>query len=328
MRWPRNSAEKRAWSVPSGNLRIGKGIGLTLPPNKAHPGEGFILLPGLNLHPSRLEALADLLRGEGLPVAIPAISARMDPRHFPPGDARSTLEAPTSLSAADFRYREWMAELDRTTRKMEELFPGIALSLCGFSLGGLLGMAWSVDRGIPYKRALLVAPAFRIKTRHQLAIDLLGRLLPERLSQLPVPSLAPRGYRQESKIPVADYQALTKLEQRLSGALEGWLMGEGTPPPPMMIAYSPGDELIDTGIFPRLRMAVAGRKPVSGEKEEFPGQRIVLHPFSIPARRDFPAHLAMDPESLGESQWNAFAGNVRNWLAAGAVNSAPGEMQP
>ncbi len=328
MRWPRNSAEKRAWSVPSGNPRIGKGIRLTLPPNKAHPGEGFILLPGLNLHPSRLEALGDLLRGEGLPVftpeSIPEINLRNASRSPPPVVAPPGREAPATLSGAEFRYREWLGALDRTAREMDELYPGISLSLCGFSLGGLLGMAWSVERGIPFKRALLVAPAFRIKQGHGLTIDLLGRLLPD---GLPIPSITPRRYRHHSTIPVADYRAMVKLEQRFSGKLERWLRGEGTPPPRMLIAYSPKDELIDTEIFPRLRNAVAGRKPGPNGGEEFPEGRIVLHPLHPRPRRRYPAHLVIDPESLGESQWNAFAGDVRNWLAARAVKPEPMELR-
>lgn len=98
-----------------------------------------MLLPGLNLHPSRLEALGGLLRGEGLPVFTPERNPEPSPRKASrspaPAVGATGGEASATLSGAGFRYREWMGALHRTAQEMEERFPGISLSLCGISLG-------------------------------------------------------------------------------------------------------------------------------------------------------------------------------------------------
>ena len=269
------------------------------------------MLPGLNLHPGRLSPWHGLLAGQGSAVLVP----RLTGYGFPGDPERKKVNAGLYLD-----------DLNTAWAEAGEQMPGVACSLLGFSLGGLLGLAWAFERQIPLKRAVLISPALRLKARVRIPMAVLGRILPHRLS---LPSFAPADYRLHPSTTVGAYWALVELERRLSGVLEGWLgddmegrggmRGSGgnegrEPPPHLLIAFAEKDEFIDTRVFHRLR-------------EAFP-ERIALHRLKHTARAGYPLHLGLDAHTLGQGEWNRLKAVVTAWLAGSRGGEEAREGQP
>jgi pimeloyl-ACP methyl ester carboxylesterase len=280
---------------------------LILPPGGAPARELFLVLPGLNLHPGRLSPWHGLLAGQGSAVLAPRLTG-----YGFPGD-------PEQKKVTAGRYLD---DLNTAWAEAGEQMPGAACSLLGFSLGGLLGLAWAFQQRIPLKRAVLISPALRLKAWVRIPITGLGRILPHRLG---LPSLAPADYRLHPTTTVGAFWAVVELERQLSGVLDGWLGGgiagsggneknggnDGSggnetnwgrePPPHLLIAFAEKDEFIDTRVFHRLRKA-------------FP-ERVSLHRLNHAARAGYPLHLGLDADTLGQGEWNRLKAAVKAWLA-------------
>jgi hypothetical protein len=288
--------------VPSGNRDPRPPAGLTLPRGGQAPREAFLVLPGLNLHPHRLDPLAELLNEAGLATVTPRLTG---------------FAAPGDPALRRVRAAQWVADVEAAWRSAEARLPGARPSLLGYSLGALLGLAWALQSGVPLRRAILLAPALRLRRLHRTLIALLGLALPNRLR---LPSRAPATYRFHPGTTVAAYRALAALERSLRPHLLAWLRGEPAGLPPLLIACSARDELVDT----RALGALAHAWPA----------RVTLMPLSHEPRRGFPAHLGLDGYTLGEGEWQRLAGAIADWLhrdpdapaeaAAGAAVSVGG----
>ena len=121
---------------------------LILPPGGAPVREIFLVLPGLNLHPGRLSPWHGLLADQGSAVLAPRLTG-----YGFSGD-------PEQKKAAAGRYLE---DLNTAWAQAGAQIPGVACSLLGYSLGGLLGLTWALQQRIPLKRAVLISPALRLK---------------------------------------------------------------------------------------------------------------------------------------------------------------------
>ena len=242
------------------------------------------MLPGLNLHPARLAPWHDLLAGAGSAVLAP----RLTGYGFPGDPEQKKVTAALYLDDLNTAWAGAQAQL-----------PGAACSMLGYSLGGLLGLAWALRDRIALQRAVLISPALRLKPWVRIPIAVLGRIFPHRLG---LPSLAPAAYRLHPTTTVGAFRAVVELERQLSGTLEGWLGGEGEPPPRLLIAYAEKDEFIDTRVFHRLR-------------EAFP-ERVSLHLLNHAAKTGYPLHLGLDAETLGQGEWSRLEAAVRAWLTA------------
>lgn len=262
------------------------------------------MLPGLNLHPGRLSPWHDLLAGQGSAVLAP----RLTGFGFP-GD-------PEQKKVTAGRYQD---DLNRAWAEAGARMPGVACSVLGYSLGGLLGLTWALRQRIPLKRAVLISPALRLKAWVRLSMIGLGRIFPHRLG---IPSLAPADYRLHPTTTVGAYWAVVVLERQFSGILNAWLGGATEksrknrksresggsggnemwkPPPHLLIVFAEKDEFIDTRVFHRLR-------------EAFP-ERVSLHRLNHAARAGYPLHLGLDADTLGQGEWNRLKGAVNAWLA-------------
>jgi pimeloyl-ACP methyl ester carboxylesterase len=283
--------------VPSGNPEARPAPALALPRIGEAPREAFLVLPGLNLHPHRLDPLTDVLNTAGLAAVMPRL------RGFAvPGDP----------ALGRVRARDWVGDVDAAWRAAQARLPAAAPSLLGYSLGALLGLVWALDAGVALRRAVLLAPALRLRGRHRALIAALTPLLPGRLW---VPSRAPASYRFHAGTTVAAYRALLALERRLRPRLQGWLRREGAGPPPLLIAVSPQDELIATA-------------PLAALARAWP-ERVTLLPLSHTPRPGYPAHLGLDATTLGEAEWQRLAATLGDWLrrtdAPGAADSPPAQ---
>lgn len=293
---PRNFDAKRRWSVPNGNPDGPPGFRLTLPPGGGAPREAFLLLPGLNLHPDRLSPWREMLAGLGFAVASPWLSG---------------FRSPGDPSAQSIGSRRWFADLDAVVREGEAQLPGIRWSLCGYSLGGLLGLAWARERKAPFARALLLAPALRLKRLHRLAINWGFPLLPGGLS---LPSFSPAAYRLSGGTTVSAYRALGELEFGFSAQVEGWISGRDRPGFPLLIAYPPEDELIDTQVFRQLKRAGL--------------ENVLLHPLRHRPLPGYPAHLCIDLHTLGGEEWASLIRRAKAWLLEETAPPARREIPP
>ena len=281
MPWRWSCAAKRASSVPSGNPEGRPAPGLTLPRGGVTPREAFLVLPGLNLHPHRLDPLSALLNEAGAATLVPHLTG-----FATPGDA-----ALRRVSA-----ERWLADVDAAWRAARARLPGAEPSLLGYSLGALLGLVWARQAGVALRRAILLSPALRLRPLHRALLLGLGALLP---GALRLPSRAPVTYRFHAGTTVAAYRALAHLERCLQATLDAWTHGQDAPPP-LLIACSPDDELIATRPLARLARA-------------FP-QRVTLVPLSHEPRPGFPAHLGLDAYTLGEREWQRLTDTLRRWL--------------
>ncbi len=256
---------------------------LILPGHGDPPREVFLVLPGLNLHPDRLAPWRELLLRHGLGLMVPALTG---------------FAAPGDPAQGRVRAQHWLDDVDAAWRQVRRELPGARPSLFGFSLGGLLGLSWSKRAGIPLKRALLLAPALRIRRRHRALIRTMGLLLPDWLG---LPSLADRHYRFHPWTTVAAYRAVAALERGLRPTVRQWLGGRPAGMPPLLVAFAAGDELIDAEVLFRLGLL-------------FPG-RVKSHLLDHQPRRGDPVHLGMDATTLGRRNWSRLVTAVEGWLA-------------
>lgn len=286
-------AARRRWNAPSGNPEVRPAPSLALPRQDRTPHEAFVVLPGLNLHPHRLDPLTDVLNEAGAAAVMPRLTG---------------FAAPGDPALGRVRAPQWVGDVEAAWRAAQARLPQAAPSLLGYSLGALLGLVWALEAQVPLRRAVLLAPALRLKGRHRRLIAVLGRLLPGRVW---LPSHSPASYRFHRATPVAAYRALAALEGRLRPHLAAWLRAEGSGPPPLLIAASAQDELIDTG-------------PLAALARAWP-DRVTLMPLSHTPRPGYPAHLGLDAATLGEAEWQRLRTTLAEWLHG---TEAPGTPPP
>jgi len=254
-----------------------------LPRGGPTPREVFLVLPGLNLHPHRLDPLSALLNEAGAATLVPRLTG---------------FAAPGDPALGRVRAERWLADVDDAWTLARMRLPGAEPALLGYSLGALLGLAWAQQAGVPLRRAILLAPALRLRPALRLLLRGLAALLP---GALRLPSRSPPAYRFHAGTSVAAYRALTKLERRLQPTLLAWTRGAGAPPP-LLIACSARDELIATRPLARLARAHP--------------ERVTLLPLSHEPRAGYLAHLGLDGYTLGEGEWQRLTGTLREWLRA------------
>jgi pimeloyl-ACP methyl ester carboxylesterase len=256
---------------------------ISLPRGGQGSGEAFLVLPGLNLHPHRLDPLSALLTDAGAAAVAPTLTG-----YAAPGDP----------AQARVRAETWLADVDAAWSATRARLPGAEPSLLGYSLGALLGLAWARHAGVRLRRAILLAPALRLKALHRPLLRGMVTLLPGRVR---IPSVSPAAYRFHPFTTVAAYRALARLERGLQPQLAAWLRGEdGASVPPLFIAAAARDELIDT-------------RPLAALARAFP-ERVTLVPLAPAPRRGYPAHLGLDATTLGDREWQRLVGEIEAWL--------------
>ena len=244
--------------------------------------EVFLTLPGLNLAPDKLQPLTRFLEDRGHTVTTPAL------RGYGPGEEQAWETASAG---------SWLIDLDHAWAGVAAARPGAAPSLLGYSMGALLGLTWSLSRGIPLRRAIVISPALRLRWYLLPALRVLGALLPRRMR---LPSKGPSSYLLHRGTSLAAYLALAALIEAFHRELAALSTGDGTGLPPQFVAYSPRDELLATGFLARYRALAPGR--------------ITLHSLAHAPRPGCPYHLGIDAHTLGDSEWAALLAALESWL--------------
>ena len=240
--------------------------------------ETLLILTGLNLRPERLVPVVEQWEHLGLhPVPVPLTG--FSPSHW---------KTMVSISAAD-----WLADMDRTWQRLGADQTGQPVSILGYSLGALLGCCWALERKIPLKRMIMLAPAWRLRPSLQNTLSMLCRISP---AWLTLPVLAPRSYVMRGYTTVSAYRALIGLQNRLRVL---W-PEPGRQPlpgnPAMFVAYSPRDEFLDTHWL--------------DEQCSSGGDRWLCHHLHFHPRRFYTHHLGMDEVTLGRAEWERLLGEM------------------
>ena len=247
-----------------------------------HDARGVVLLVhGLNLKPSRMDSLAELIRKQGYEVLRLALSGHH-------GD----LEEFKKVSA-----EQWLGEaaagyclgLNRSR------VLGKPLLFVGFSLGGLLGetlLNTSFEPPVAFEKVVLIAPAISVRARSHLvrALRVLG-------SSYVVSSGNSEAYRAGPGTPIAAYDATFDLISELSAS------GFARSNVPTIVFLAPEDELVDSSGVAEIREKFALTRwkliYVSNAESVLPGKR---------------HHLFIDESSAGPRQWNEMSGQITRFL--------------
>jgi esterase/lipase len=258
---------------------------IRLPDGPTPVREVFLVLPGLNFHPGRLEPWEALLAAHGAAIVRPALRG-----YGAPGDPAWRAVTP----------EDWLEDVSQAYLRLGQRFPGAAVSLFGYSLGGVLGLVWSRRYGVAFHRALLLAPALASRRWGWMGLSLCT-LLPGRMA---IRSWAPRSYRVHDVTSMAAYQAVW-------GLIRQYRAGAGEDPRAAFVAVSPHDELVS----PQAAEAFVQRVARQGA----PGAGR-LHPIAFQPRPGWLYHLGVDAATLGSEPWQRLEAAVCAWLAATATS--------
>ena len=315
------SRAKRRKSAPNGSLELK----IILPPGTESCAEVFLILPGLNLNPAKLQPLLQFLLAQGHAVACPELQGfpKEFAEGFPGGGASHQSAGGLAAAWGSVSAQGWLADLDRAGAQLRTRHPNAAISLLGYSMGGLLGLVWSLTRRQSLQRAILLAPALGLRRHLAAPLAVLCALLPRRLR---LPSLAPAEYLAHRGTSLATYRALLELlgvfREAMHGreaiysrdamhsreAMHGREALQSAPehiaarlPGRQLLAYSPRDELISTHHLDRY--AAQG------------GADITTHKLAHSPPPGATHHLGIDAHTLGDSEWAALLAALQAWLA-------------
>jgi alpha-beta hydrolase superfamily lysophospholipase len=170
-----------------------------------------LVIHGLNLLPSRMEPIIDMLTDSGidaLNLSLWGHGPNYD-RYANSDPARARLAAFKSVT-----YQLWMDEIRSayTAAQNRSDKRDVPLFLIGYSLGGLLGADLLVtDSGVQFDKMVLFAPAVKMHLRNYL----IRALSP--FPRLTIPSFALASYQSNDGTPMAGYNALFDSLNNVAG---------------------------------------------------------------------------------------------------------------
>ncbi len=245
-----------------------------------------LVLHGLNLHPRRMDFLANELKKRDF------VTYQID---LPGHGETETL--------AEFSQVTSQAWIDEVAQALTSLQPDVVL---GYSLGGLCGCAavaellekqnqdhssggaWKPPRGL-----VLLAPALGLRWY----APLMKIMAP--FPHIVVPSASPRGYRRHRGTPISTYRALFDLRQ----SFEDSLGQRGPCSLPTLLVLNRRDELVDPAKTQNLVAAFAG---TSMEVCWVSARESRLKPPY--------AHLMLDEDCLGPTECAMLLSRINDFL--------------
>lgn len=232
-----------------------------------------LLVHGLNLEPSRMDAVGALLASRGVEGLRVALSGHR-------GDF-------AALQAAS--RERWLGELHEAFRvaRARATALGVPLHLVANSLGATLGLDLAASAGdVRFDRCVLLSPALTPKV--PAAPFLLLRALGAGPRSLPSVNLP--AYRAQPRCPFAAYAALFDSVRAVEQALHR------LPPTPTLVVIDRGDELVS---FRRLARLAAARGWTLLEAS--------TAQHRLPRRV---RHLVVDEACVGPAEWARLAGAI------------------
>jgi len=185
----------------------------------AHPVRAVTLVvPGLNVIPSAMQALVEWLNDGGSHVFLVKLSGHH-------ADSVPIMDVTRTIWETDM-----LNGYEAARRLAEE--HAVPLYFLGYSLGALLGQSLlsMPGRDIRFDRQVLFAPATAIRKRNYLLKLLFG------WDSLTLPSYAPERYKANKRLPMSIYKIMFGMEAEL------WKAGRVSVP--TLVFLDPRDELI------------------------------------------------------------------------------------
>ena len=251
-----DDADKLTWFLSAGNAR-----------------GTVIILPGLNDKPETMFELADTLSRVGYNALVCAFAGQRPGEFF------------SEYSAEDFAAA-WLADIDSAVSAAKTKFPELPLYNLSYSLGGAVTISY-LERlpASPFKKLFFLAPAIRLNLRARA----LRLLLPFKIFNLSLPSLAPKQFRAHDYTSLRSYSALFGVIDSLqrSSFDAGKLNAI-----PAVIALSPEDELVSEN----------GIKDWLKEKDLSSWKLISLRPN--PQQKGIYKHQVFNEAGLGPEEWH------------------------
>ena len=248
-----------------------------------NPGETrgvALVIHGLNLRPSRMEPIINMLTDSGidaLNLSLWGHGQNYD-RHAHSNPARARLAAFKSVT-----YQLWRDEICSafSAAKSRSDINAVPLFLIGFSLGGLMGAdLLATEPGVQFDKMVLFAPAIKMHLRNYII-----RVLAP-FPRLTIPSFTLESYQSNDGTPMAGYNALF---ESLNSFAENAGPGVNLP---TLVFIDPEDEIVS---YYRLKQMVQDE---SLDQWEF--YMVQKENTEGPAKIH---HLIIDAPSTGENVW-------------------------
>jgi len=254
-----------------------------------------LVIHGLNLRPDRMQPIIATLTAAGIDVL--ALSLRGHGDNFVHGNGiaedQARLQAFKNVSNPLWVNEAYLAYLQLKERAEQK---GVPLYLCGFSLGGLIGLEmFACNADVRFDKVVLFAPAVRLR----IAVYLERLLSP--FPGLIIPSMAPKAYLANKEgTPIAAYNALFDGLARFNKNADQKLNV------PTLVFIDGQDEFIPVE---KLRQLVE-------EKEWNQWQFYIVEKDATAREKAFYHHI-VDPSSTGNGVWQDMMTAVANHLLDG-----------
>jgi predicted alpha/beta-fold hydrolase len=238
----------------------------------------FIVVHGLNQRPDTMHDIAGLLNGLGYHTY------------------RLSLRGHEQFSSEAFPAASWIDDMHSACSIVKARFPNAPVYILGYSLGGLVATHAVDSQGTCEPASMiLIAPALSL--RNFVQSGYLLSVFPQ--LTISAPNVAPSLYRRFARTPLFWYQNLFSLYSE-TRVLQSQSRLRTIP---TLIFANPRDELVsldgladwihDNSLEPSWTIDVV--RPNA------------LNPFT-------PEHVMIDPESLGDKQWQHVSESIRNFL--------------
>ena len=251
-----------------------------------------LVIHGLNLQPDMMQPIIAKLTATGIDVL--ALSLRGHGDNYIHGDDiavdQARLQAFKNVSYPLWTNEAYLAYLQIKERS-EKI--GVPRFLCGFSLGGLIGLdLFASNADVQFNKVILLAPAIRLRT-----VVYLERLLSP-FPGLVIPSMAPKAYLANKKgTPIAAYNALFDGLDRFNKNADQKLNV------PTLVFIDGQDEFIP---LKKLKQLVE-------EKKWNQWQFYIVKKDATVREKAFYHHI-VDPSSTGNAVWQGMMTAVTNFL--------------
>jgi len=227
-----------------------------------------IVAHGLNLRPTRMLPLAQVLRGAGIHPVCVALSGHVD----------------GSKSFADVSREAWLDEMLEAYALARSIADQARCPLyfLGYSLGALLGQDLLTERSdVRWDRQVLLAPATHPRTHTRLV-----RVFQPFGDAFAIPSLSYAGYAAQKSTAMAAYRALFESEKKLMNTSVDPLRI------PTRVYIDPRDEMVSTK---KIQKWIEQNKLKEWKLDTLRAQG------SLPIQY---RHLIIDETTLGKAAWS------------------------
>ena len=258
------------------------------PASIENPLGNVIVVHGLNINPDAMNAWIDKLNSAGLhALRVTLAGHEQDPALKHSGSAKA-----------------WLEDFGRAYASAKSKYPELPLYCLGFSLGGLLSVAYlDLHPETEFKGIALLAPALE-PTRKVFFLRLISWL---RFFKLSLPGIGLRKYIRHDSASFSAYHGLIELSDRAQELEHGAALNRM----PILVALSLKDELVSS---PRTKGWMRRNHISDWRMIEISPEPRVKKTFY---------HMLLDRDGLGLKEWERLSAAVLEFFAISPQKQAP-----